>query len=311
MKYAIFSDIHGNFPALTAALDDARAQGADAYLMLGDYIRDLQWNNEVIETIRNLSSATVIRGNGEGYLYDLQRQDQSQWVYEQLKPIYWCYRDLSPENIKYLTTLPETAVITDEGENIRLSHSLKLFYRSPKIQFFHSLGFRTVMEQMPFSHEEYLVLARKALLSNSEALSEIQAMPEGVYLFGHNHMQFHMEYAGRLFINPGSCGDAMDFDPTAAYTLIERVGVGWKVTERRVAYDIDMAAGKLTASGFTAYAPMWTSVIKLSVMTGKDYFSSFLLHIEETARKLGRPGFPVDNDVWEIAVETWDEDKVY
>ena len=50
MRYAIFSDIHGNLPALQAALCDAKGYSVDKYLFLGDYIRDFPWPNEVVET---------------------------------------------------------------------------------------------------------------------------------------------------------------------------------------------------------------------------------------------------------------------
>ena len=47
MRYAILSDIHGNRFALEAALADAQSQGADMYLLLGDY-NGFPWGNEVI-----------------------------------------------------------------------------------------------------------------------------------------------------------------------------------------------------------------------------------------------------------------------
>jgi predicted phosphodiesterase len=305
MRYAIFSDIHGNFPALKAALADAENQGADMFLMLGDYGM-MPWVNEVAETMRGLDRAVVIRGNGEGYLINLRGQNQNKWIHEQFKPLYWTYRTLKPENLEYLTSIPETAVISEKGENIHLSHSLKIFYRSPKIKPFHTSGFRAIMEKTPFSHEEYLSFARDELLSATDVIEEIHALPKGVYLFGHNHLQFHMEYEGRIFVNPGSCGVACDWNPTAAYTILERIDNGWDIIERRVQYDIDLTAEGLRRSSFAAEAPFWIKIIERQLITGKDYFGKFVSHIAETGRKLGHTGMPVSNDVWSVAVETWD-----
>lgn len=37
MKYAIISDIHGNNMALQNVMNDAKTNGADAYIFAGDY----------------------------------------------------------------------------------------------------------------------------------------------------------------------------------------------------------------------------------------------------------------------------------
>ena len=65
MKYAIISDVHGNAPALRLALDDARMQGAEGFLFAGDYCISAPWPNEVVEMIRSLPGAHVIRGNND------------------------------------------------------------------------------------------------------------------------------------------------------------------------------------------------------------------------------------------------------
>ncbi len=82
MKYAIISDIHGNLPALNAVLEDARNHDVEAYMLVGDYYCDLPYPNEVVDTIRNLENAYVIKGNKEGYLNNLAKTDQSEWVFE-------------------------------------------------------------------------------------------------------------------------------------------------------------------------------------------------------------------------------------
>ena len=37
MKYAVIADVHGNYPALRAVLDDAERRGISRYLFAGDY----------------------------------------------------------------------------------------------------------------------------------------------------------------------------------------------------------------------------------------------------------------------------------
>ena len=304
MKYAIISDIHGNYHAFMAVLADAKAQGADMYLLLWDYAYP-PYGNEVAEAIRGLKDAVVIRGNGDERYKALIGRDPLEFTHEQFKLVYWCYRSLSRENLEYLINLPETAVVEDGSTEIFLTHALSLFFRSPKLQHFSSRYVRTMMEDEIFSHEQYLARAQEELLARPEAAREILAMPKGVYLFGHNHLQFYMEYEGLLFINPGSCGMPLDWDTRASYTLLTINGPDWVVTERRVTYNSKLAVEGLKTSGFHAYAPVWSDVMEKCLMTGKDYFSPFVMHVQETAYKMGETKNPVSNGVWEEAVKTW------
>ena len=62
---ALLFDIHGNLPALEAVLDDARATGAQRYLLGGDYAVFGGWPAETLARLRELPDATWIRGNAD------------------------------------------------------------------------------------------------------------------------------------------------------------------------------------------------------------------------------------------------------
>jgi len=310
LKYAIISDVHGNIHAFNAVLADAMSQVVDKFLLLGDYASSFPYGNSVVETIRKLESCVVIRGNGEGYLIDLQGRNPAELANEQFKPVYWAYRSLLPENLTYLAELPESAVLADRGTKIHLTHHMDLYFRKPKIELFHACDLRHIMKLAPLAHEGYLAQAKAALLNCPEAIAEIKAMPKGVHLSGHNHLQFHMEYDGKLFINPGSCGEPLDWDTRAAYTILTLTDAGWKVDERRVAYDLDAVAEGLEMSGFAAYAPVWSEIMDLELRTAKDYFMPFVIHLMETGKEVGATEFPVNDEVWKLAVSTWDVSKI-
>jgi len=53
---------------------DAKSHGAHKYIFLGDYVHGFPWGNDVTNAIRRLETATVIRGNGEGYLIETGRR---------------------------------------------------------------------------------------------------------------------------------------------------------------------------------------------------------------------------------------------
>lgn len=307
MRYAILSDIHGNLHALKAVLADAKINNADRHLLLGDYFLDYPYLNEVFETIRSIPVAAVIQGNKEEKLLRLSDKDLQK---KQMSPARWNLNELSAENRDYLKSLPETIEISENDMTIRLMHSFDVIFREPWIQPFYSSWFREQMSKTPFSHDEYLTFALDALLSRQDALADIEALSKGIYLFGHNHLQFHGEYNGRIFINPGSCGAACDCDTTAAYTLLDIEGTACNIIERRVAYDIKEALEGLRSSSLGAEAPEWRQLVEKVLLEGQDYFHLFLTHVYETGRQLGDSSYPVADSTWESAAASWDFDTM-
>jgi predicted phosphodiesterase len=310
MKYAIYADIHGNAHALKAALADAEAQDADMHLFTGDYTYGCPWGNEVINIIKSINNAVSVRGNGEDNFIKLLNSTDTDWDCEQMKLLYWAYRSFSDENKAFIKTLPKTAEIPSPGGTIRIAHKHHVIYRNPRLDYFHSSYFGKQMKIEPISHDEYLIRGREAILSRPDAASDVMALPKGVYIFGHNHLQFYSDFKGRLFINPGSCGEALDWNTTATYTLLEWANNHWMVTERRVAYDLEATVDAVRASAFYAYSPAWAELIIKQQQTGNDCYTPFLTHLWETGTLMGNAVFPVGNDVWQEAVKTWKYNKL-
>ena len=65
MKYLVFSDLHGNLPALEKVLKNEK--NIDGYINLGDVVNYGPWSNECVELIDNLDNCINIRGNHEDY----------------------------------------------------------------------------------------------------------------------------------------------------------------------------------------------------------------------------------------------------
>jgi predicted phosphodiesterase len=64
MKYAIFSDVHANLPALEAFVEASDGQ-ADGYVCLGDVVDYGPWNDECIDLIHSLPGIVYLEGNHE------------------------------------------------------------------------------------------------------------------------------------------------------------------------------------------------------------------------------------------------------
>lgn len=66
MKIAVFTDIHGNFPALKVIMDDINKSEFDEVIFLGDAIGIGPKSKECLEMLLN-SKVTIIAGNHELY----------------------------------------------------------------------------------------------------------------------------------------------------------------------------------------------------------------------------------------------------
>ena len=65
MRYLVFSDVHGNLPALEAIL--TKEADVSGYINLGDVVNYGPWSNECVELIDTLENCVNILGNHEEY----------------------------------------------------------------------------------------------------------------------------------------------------------------------------------------------------------------------------------------------------
>ncbi len=65
MKVAVFSDVHGNLPALETMLQ--HCLDVDAYLCLGDLVNYGPWSEECVQLVAGLDNCTCLLGNHEEY----------------------------------------------------------------------------------------------------------------------------------------------------------------------------------------------------------------------------------------------------
>ena len=302
MTYAVVSDIHGNYPALKAIMADAQMNGAHHFIFLGDYTNSIPFQNEVTETIRTLPNKTVIRSNHENYLIDFRDKPPVIPVPAFSLPLWWSYCRHTPENLDYLFNLPSIEQISN---SIFLSHSVDTFFSPEHIMPFYPSHYKRKMEDEPFTHAAYLRIAAESIRSCPDAMANIRKLPKGVYLFGHNHLQFNAEIEGRLFVNPGSCGFPLDFDTRAAYSLLTRIDSNrWKVTERRVDYDKSEVFDAMRQTGFSEECPEFGAIYTKLLETGSDYLGLFIQHIQNTARMIGNDN-PFGCAVWRQAIASF------
>jgi predicted phosphodiesterase len=202
---AVLYDIHGNLVALEEVLKDAKAAGADRYLLGGDFASWSPWPRATIDRLRGLPDTTWIRGNGEKWLREppLDRPE----VVEELKE-----RD--------------SGLGTDEG----WLFSLQTEFELDGVLYVHGSPLSDVesFPADPSDKDEWM----------------LNGVRDTTVVFGHSHLQFRRTGPnGTTLINPGSVGMPLDGDVRAAYALrhddgefefrrvefdVERVAKAWE-----------------------------------------------------------------------------------
>jgi diadenosine tetraphosphatase ApaH/serine/threonine PP2A family protein phosphatase len=231
MKYLVVSDVHANLEALEATL--AGAGPHEGVLVLGDLVGYGADPNAVIDRIRRLPSATIIRGNHDKVGAGIEDVEAFNHLAKQA--ISWTASALTPDNRVWLAALPAGPVNID-----------------PLVQICHGA---------PFDEDASIfdVLdARRALLAAERTLC----------LFGHTHVpavyrldtdlrsigpprgetfSLRMDGPAKYLVNCGAVGQPRDGDPRAAFGVLDTEARTLIV--KRVPYDVATAQAKIIAAG--------------------------------------------------------------
>jgi predicted phosphodiesterase len=209
---ALLYDVHGNLPALEAVLADAEGQGADGWILGGDYALFGGWPAETVACLRELAPATWIRGNGERWTADPSAAPDNPVV---PGAVAAARAMLGEATVAELGALPGAV----EYEGALVCHG------SPPSDV------RSFLPEPAGDEAELLEGVTYARL-----------------YFGHTHLPFRRVSAvrGIELVNPGSVGMPFDGDPRAAYALLHPDG---EVEHRRVAYDHAASADRVRVIG--------------------------------------------------------------
>ncbi len=231
MKYAIISDIHANFAALQAVVEDARPQ-ADMFVCLGDIVGYNASPKECLQLVRDLCTVMIVGNHDQAAIGTRPYHDFNPYAQE---AIDWTKDQLTVEETAFLRALP---LIAPFGRGCLAAHG------SPR----HT--------------DEYLFHPMR-IQQNFAYMRQI--MPEIYYCFvGHTHVPMiwqctesgevtpvekigtdtvMLDTTRRYFINPGSVGQPRHGDPAATYILLDDLTP--TVTFRAIPYDITATQDKI------------------------------------------------------------------
>jgi len=308
-KFAVVSDIHGNLPALNAVLDDAKNRGINEFIFAGDYCLSGPFPDGCIAALMSLKHTYIVRGNEEKYLENLIGKDRSNWTDGQMQVTYWCFRNTAPEHLQFLTELPSYLEFRVNGVKIHLSHHSSTWISDCEFRLIGPAVLAKRYEETDVTPESHRLDVHCRFLHDPDFQDSLQTLEEGVYLFGHSHVQWNWQDADRnvFLINPGSCGLPLDFiQDSVPYTVLSVSESGAvSIEEVRVPFDKWAYAEVLRNSEQYRNANVWTKVIKKEWLNTHEYMTFFLEFAEQFAQGIGDTRRPFAVETWEKAYEIW------
>jgi predicted phosphodiesterase len=218
VRVAAIYDIHGNLPALEAALEEILRAEVDQVVVGGDVVPG-PMPRETIRCLQEFGIPTsFIRGNGEAaVLAEMEGADVGALPEQAREVIRWTARELQPEERQLLANWPATLRLRIRGLG--------------EVLFCHATPRNDTEIFTRLTPEERLL----PIFANAHA---------PLVVCGHTHMQFDRQIGSTRVMNAGSVG--MPFGKPGAYWLM----LGPDVQLRHTHYDLQKAAGRILGTTY-------------------------------------------------------------
>lgn len=250
-KTAILSDLHGNMPAIEAAVADARARGARRFVCCGDVVGYGAQPREALDVVMRLCVPGARHADGEeladGLCLKGNHEEALLTSPEDFNPkaraaIEWTHRE----------------VTAGGGREAGYAYW----------DFLGDLSASSTDEAAMFAHgsprdpvREYML--PRDIRDEPKMRANFEAMTRDVCFVGHSHVPAVYYEDGRIYtpkdtegpydldlgpgrraiVNVGSVGQPRDGDPRLSYVLFD----GRSVQFVRVEYDVEEAAARIRA----------------------------------------------------------------
>jgi predicted phosphodiesterase len=229
MRVLVISDIHANFTALEAVLNEA--QDIDTVWCLGDLVGYGPDPSECVTRIAELPNLVCLLGNHDAAV--LGQIDDDTFNPDARLAIQWTHDALDPDSLSFLGGLPEKSVF----DHVTLTHGSP---RQPTWEYI--LDTRTATVNFEFFQTPYCLVGHTHLpvlyyLPDESRMARL-IVPEPL-------MQLIL--APRAILNPGSVGQPRDRDPRASYAIYDIEQNLWEY--RRVPYDIASVQKRMESAG--------------------------------------------------------------
>lgn len=231
MRYAVLSDIHANYEALTAVLKKAEELGAEAYVFCGDLVGYGPDPERCTQLVMKTKHFFSVMGNHD---YALFHKDALSWFSDYAKiSLRYTLKNISNSSLEYI----------------------KQFHRS-----FQGMHFAAV-------HGSFFNPFRDYLLTIDQFIYNLPLWKGPLCFIGHSHIPFVMSFdktpkikvfmgkdvtikmlpGVRYMINPGSIGQPRDSNNLASFGLVDTKENTFRLV--RVEYDISAVQRRMRHCG--------------------------------------------------------------
>ena len=235
MRYLVLSDVHANLEALTAVLT-ASAGEWDQVLVLGDLVGYGADPNAVVEQVRALPVAAMVRGNHDKVAAGLAPVDSFNHVARQA--IEWTTAVLTPDNLRWLTALPHGPVAIDALTEI--------CHGAPWDEDAYLFDERDVERSRPSSARALCLFGH----THVPSIFRVEPSVEAMLPVRGERCRVPMDPGGRYLVNCGAVGQPRDSDPRAAFGLLDSDMRALTIV--RAPYDVAGAQTKILNAGLPA-----------------------------------------------------------
>jgi diadenosine tetraphosphatase ApaH/serine/threonine PP2A family protein phosphatase len=233
VRLALFADIHANRQAFAACLDAARANGAERFICLGDYVgygADPEWT---VETVMGLveQGALAVRGNHDTAVGSSAESMNA----EAQAAIEWTRGRLSAPERKFLSELPLTR---QEDDRLYVHSDASQPAKWRYVRSTADAGRSLIATDAHITFCGHI--HRPALYS----MSVTGKMTSFVPISG---VKVQLLSGRRWLAVLGSVGQPRDGEAAACFAMFDTVCR--ELTYCRVPYDVDAAAARIRENG--------------------------------------------------------------
>ena len=210
MKIAIFSDVHGNYQATKAILDDINKNNFDKVICLGDIIGIGPKPKETLELVLN-SNIDIVLGNHDLYYIKGIEIDNKITEENEIKHHHWvheCIKDIPKEKLNF----PLSKRIDINGKKLLSQH--------------YMLSKDISIDPYPFE---------RISIKNMKEIEDYCKTMDCDYMFiGHEHKTFEVHENNKHIICVGSSG-CVKTNKTF-YTIVD-IDDDIKITKKEIDFD--------------------------------------------------------------------------
>jgi putative phosphoesterase len=201
MKVGVISDIHGNHYALEAVLENAKKDGIEKLLVLGDIV-GYYYHPEIVLNMLSEWDYEIIKGNHEVILQDLKENKIDPEVVKEKygRGHEQALKNIDSETQEWLFSLPVQKTIIIDSVSFQLNHG------------------------SPSSINEYIYPDAAVL-----QLEKCDSKDHDFVLIGHSHYSFSFRCTNSTLINCGSVGQSRQKGGLASWAVINTANKSFEI----------------------------------------------------------------------------------